>query len=92
MWKIKNRRNSRNYFTEDLYFCPLDQIYLYKNKDTWVTNLDYCFVTPVRETDNAKVEILKPQQGVLKYSNDILTNFPNRKKEWVLFMISFQYC
>ena len=27
-----NERNSRNYFTEDLYFCPLDQIYLYKIK------------------------------------------------------------
>ena len=78
-------RNSRNYFTENLYFCPLDQIYLYKNKDTWVTNLDYCFVTPVRETDGDKVEILKSQQGVLKYSNDILTNLGVHKEDIVGF-------
>ena len=50
-----NERNSRNYFTEDLYFCPLDQIYLYKNKNDWQTNLDYCFVSPIRDIDESKV-------------------------------------
>ena len=97
-----NERNSRNYFTEDLYFCPLDQIYLYKNKNDWQTNLDYCFVSPIRDIDESKVEMLKPQQGILKYSNDILTNLDvhiddlvgfNPMREWE-FVIDGQllYC
>ena len=80
-----NERNSRNYFTENLYFCPLDQIYLYKQKDEWLTNLDYCFVKPVRETDKSKTEILKQQKGVLKYTNDILTQLGVHKEDVIGF-------
>jgi hypothetical protein len=80
-----NERNSRNYFTEDLYFCPLEQIYLYKQNKEWITNLDYCFIKPVRETDKSKVEILKQQKGVLKYTNSILTQLDVHKEDVVGF-------
>ena len=80
-----NERNSRNYFTEDLYFCPLEQIYLYKQNKEWITNLDYCFIKPVRETDKSKVEILKQQKGVLKYTNNILTQLDVHKEDVVGF-------
>ena len=80
-----NERNSRNYFTENLYFCPLEQIYLYKQNKEWITNLDYCFIKPVRETDKSKVEILKQQKGVLKYTNSILTQLDVHKEDVVGF-------
>ena len=80
-----NERNSRNYFTEDLYFCPLEQIYLYKQNKEWITNLDYCFIKPVRETDKSKVEILKQQKGVLKYTNSILTQLDVHKEDVIGF-------
>jgi len=80
-----NERNSRNYFTEDLYFCPLEQIYLYKQNKEWITNLDYCFIKPVRETDKSKVEILKQQKGVLKYTNSILTQLNVHKEDVIGF-------
>ena len=80
-----NERNSRNYFTEDLYFCPLEQIYLYKQNKEWITNLDYCFIKPVRETDKSKVEIIKQQKGVLKYTNSILTQLDVHKEDVVGF-------
>ena len=31
------QKNSRSYFTEDLYFCDVDQIYLYKTDKEWKT-------------------------------------------------------
>jgi hypothetical protein len=36
--------NSRSYFKNDLYFVAIDQIYLYKNKDKWLSFGDRCFV------------------------------------------------
>ena len=67
-----NERNSRNYFTEDLYFCPLDQIYLYKNKNDWQTNLDYCFIHPIMSTDDFNTFKEQELLGIIKYSNSSL--------------------
>ena len=39
--------NSSKFFKEDMYFCQLDQIYLYKNSSTWKAFSDRCFVAPV---------------------------------------------
>ena len=29
------KKNSRSYFKDNLYFCAIDQIYLYKNTGNW---------------------------------------------------------
>ncbi len=65
-------KNSSTYFKEDLYFAYPDQIYLYKKKNIYISNLDYCFVSPIKETD-----VLNPQKevkhiGILKYGNNQL--------------------
>ena len=72
-----NERNSRNYFTEDLYFCPLDQIYLYKNKNDWQTQI----TTKYRDiTGNDYIYL----GG--KFHNDIkmvhFTHSMNKPHEW----------
>jgi len=61
-------RNSASYFKDDMYFCSLDQIYMY-NK---TCHLDYCFVKPIKEKSHLTVSNEKEHFGILKYSNSSL--------------------
>ena len=86
-----NERNSSSYFTEDLYFAQLDQIYLYKRNNKWKTFGDYCFVKPIKNNNTLDNIVDKKFVGILKYGNEYLTaqgvnpgdliSFPP-KREW----------
>jgi hypothetical protein len=67
-----NQKNSRSYFMEDLYFCNVDQIYLYKTDKKWKALGNRCFIKPLRNKD--KFELDKEQKliGILKYGNSSL--------------------
>jgi hypothetical protein len=67
-----NKKNSRSYFKDDLYFCELDQIYLYKNTGKWKTFGDRCFVKPIKNTSHLNVDKEQKLIGILKYGNDSL--------------------
>ena len=41
-------KNSGNYFKDDMYFCYLDQVYMYKRNDNWIAMPGYCFVNPIQ--------------------------------------------
>jgi uncharacterized protein YneR len=72
-YNIKGEKKvSRSWFKDDLYFVSLDQIYLYKNKKGWNTFNDRCFVQPIKNKDNFSVEKEQKLKGVLKYSNNYL--------------------
>ena len=43
-----NKKKSRSWFKDNLYFCAADQIYLYKNKTGWHSFNDRCFITPIK--------------------------------------------
>ncbi len=61
-------RNSGTYFKNELYFCSLEQIYMYNLKP----HLNYCFIKPIKNQnilDNIKE---KPNVGIVKYSNNTL--------------------
>jgi hypothetical protein len=62
-------RNSKAYFDEDTYLINHDQIFLYKRKDKWVAPKGYCFVIPLKATDQFNTESEKPLQGIVKYSD-----------------------
>jgi co-chaperonin GroES (HSP10) len=66
------QKNSRSYFTEDLYFCDADQIYLYKTDTEWKTFGDRCFVKPIKNTDYLKLDKEQKHIGILKYGNSSL--------------------
>ena len=66
------QKNSRSYFTEDLYFCDADQIYLYKTSAEWKTFGDRCFVKPIKNTDYLKLDKEQKHIGILKYGNSSL--------------------
>ena len=61
-------RNSALYFKDDLYFCSLDQIYMYNLK----CHLNYCFVSPIKEINTLYNRKEKEYFGILKYSNSSL--------------------
>jgi co-chaperonin GroES (HSP10) len=66
------QKNSRAYLMEDLYFCELDQIYLYKQDDKWNTVGDRCFVKPLKNIDHFKLDKEQRLIGILKYDNSSL--------------------
>ena len=65
-------RNGSTFFKEDLFFANSDQIYMYKRNDTWQANMNYCFVSPIVETDVLKNQKEKELVGILKYGNKSL--------------------
>ena len=65
-------QNSGSYFKEDLYFAGMDQIYMYSKNGKWVSNLEYCFVKPIEQTDPWKTQKEVPLRGILKYGNKSL--------------------
>jgi co-chaperonin GroES (HSP10) len=67
-----NKKNSRSYFKDDLYFCSLDQIYLYKRANKWKAFGDRCFIKPIKNTDHLKPDKEQKLIGILKYGNDSL--------------------
>lgn len=67
-----NERNSSQYFEDDKYFCNIDQIYLYKRKDKYIPNLNYCFVKPLLDKSDLRTQREKPLIGIMKYPNSFL--------------------
>ena len=89
-YDMKGReKNSRSYFKNNLYFCSVDQIYLYERNNIRKSFLDRCFVKPLVSKKLGDKTI--PNKGILKYGNKLLKNlniveedlvgFPNAR-EW----------
>ena len=66
------QKNSRAFFMDNLYFCDIDQIYLYKNDDKWKAFGDRCFVKPLKNNDNLRLDKEQSLIGILKYGNSSL--------------------
>jgi hypothetical protein len=83
-------RNSKAYFNENTYFINHEQIFLYKQEDRWIAPKGYCFVIPLKATDQFNTESEKPLQGIVKYSDGTveeseLVGFrPNSEYEFIV--------
>ena len=83
-------KNSRSYFNESTYFIAQDQIFLYKRNDEWKAPKGYCFVIPLKATDQFNIESEKPLQGIIKYSdgtvevNDLIGFRPGSEYEFIV--------
>jgi hypothetical protein len=66
------QKDSRSFFMDNLYFCDIDQIYLYKNDDRWKAFGDRCFIKPIKNNDSLKLDKEQNLIGVLKYGNSSL--------------------
>ena len=65
-------KNGSLYFKDDMYFCDPSQIYMYKKHSNWHTNMEYCFVSPIKETSDFSLEKEQKHIGILKYGNKSL--------------------
>ena len=83
-------KNSRSYFDESNYFISSDQIFLYKRGNKWICPKGYCFVVPLKTTDQFNIESEKPLQGIIKYSdgtvkvNDLVGFRPSSEYEFIV--------
>jgi hypothetical protein len=83
-------RNSKAYFNEDTYFINHEQIFLYKQEDKWIAPKGYCFVIPLKATDQFNTESEKPLQGIVKYSdgtvkvNELVGFRPSSEYEFIV--------
>ena len=84
-------KNSRSYFNESTYLIAQDQIFLYKRNNKWNVPKWFCFVKPLKETDdplNVNIEI--PLIGIVKYSDgtakegDLVGFRPNSEYEFII--------
>ena len=66
------QKNSRAFFMDNLYFCDIDQIYLYKNDDRWKAFGDRCFIKPLKNTSYLTSDKERKLIGILKYGNSSL--------------------
>ena len=67
------KKKSRSWFKDDLYFCAIDQIYLYNKGDKWKSFGDRCFVSmPIKDTESITLDKEKSLIGILKYGNSSL--------------------
>ena len=65
-------KNGSLYFKDDMYFCDPSQIYMYKKHNSWNTNMEYCFISPIKETSDFSLEKERKHIGILKYGNKSL--------------------
>ena len=87
--------NSSKYFKDNMYFCQLDQIYMYKHIYSWNTFNNRCLVAPVVNKDDLYSSKDKKHIGILKYANkslkdknvdvgDIVGFTPNSEFEFIV--------
>ena len=83
-------KNSRSYFNESTYFISSDQIFLYKRNNKWIAPKGYCFVKPLKAENPLNIDLEKPLQGIVKYSdgtvevNDLIGFRPESKYEFIV--------
>ena len=67
-----------------------DQIFLYKRNDKWNCPKGYCFVKPLKEKNPLNVDLEKPLQGIVKYSDgtvevgDLVGFRPSSEYEFII--------
>ena len=67
-----NEKNSRAYFKDNMYFCSVDQVYLYKRDDEWKSFMDRCFIKPIKSKSSLDLNKEEPNIGIVKYGNKLL--------------------
>ena len=61
-------KNSGNYFKDDMYFCYLNQVYMYKRNNDWTAMPGYCFVNPIEADDKWEIKE-EPLKGIVVYTD-----------------------
>ena len=86
-------KDSKSYYKDDMYFVFSDQIFLYKHKNKWIANDNFCFVQPIKSTskDIFNEDVEQPLVGILKYPDKMLTEFGLKQGDIVGFRPTSEY-
>ena len=82
-------KNSRSYIDEETYLVQPDQIFLHKDTE-WRAQKGYCFVAPIKSTNNLNVDIERPLVGIVKYTDgtvnkgDLIGFRPSSEYEFII--------
>jgi len=79
------QKNSRSYFKDNMYFAAIDQIYLYKNTDKWISFGDRCFIKPIKNSNPLLNRKEDPCIGILKIGNSSLESLKINPKDMIGF-------
>jgi len=85
-----DEKNSKSYFNESTYMISKDQIFLYKRNNKWIAPKGYCFVKPLKAQNPLNIDLEKPLQGIVKYSdntvkvNDLIGFRPKSEYEFIV--------
>jgi len=66
------KKKSRSYFKDNLYFCAIDQVYLYKNNKGYHSFGERCFIQPIKDNQDLTLDKERSLVGILKYGNSSL--------------------
>ena len=83
-------KNSKSYFNESTYMISSDQIFLYKRDNKWIAPQGYCFVKPLKAINPLNINLEKPLQGGVMYSDntvevgDLVGFKPNSEYEFII--------
>ena len=83
-------RNSKSFFDESTYMISSDQIFLYKRNGEWTAPKGYCFVMPLKQHNPLDVDLERPLQGIVKYSDgtaevgDLVGFRPSSEYEFII--------
>ena len=82
-------KNSKGYIDEETYLVQPDQIFLYRNTQ-WQVQKGYCFVAPIKSTNQLSVDKETPLVGIVKYTDgtvnkgDLIGFKPGSEYEFVI--------
>ncbi len=62
-------KNSKSYFSEDMFFAQPDQIYAYKSENNWCCIDGYCFIKPIANRNMFSHEHERAGIGIIKYTD-----------------------
>ena len=64
-------KNSRAFMNENEYIISADQIFLHKSKDSdeWNATEGYCFVQPIKSTEDLDMDTEEPLIGIVEYTD-----------------------
>ncbi len=83
-------KNSRAFYKEGMYFVSEDQMFAYKRSQDWKALKGFCFIKPIKSTDQFSTEEEQPLMGIVKYTDgsvdigDLVGFKPGSEYEFVI--------
>jgi len=71
-------KNSKSYYSENLFFAQPDQVYAYKRKNEWKALPNFCFIKPIKGKQKFAINHEHEGIGIIKYACD------GFEKEWLV--------